>query len=71
MKLIIDRFEGGFAVCETETKEFINIPKEDIPSEAKEGDVVVQNEHGYQIDTQETDDRKNRINKKLRNLFVD
>ena len=39
-KLIIDRFEGDFAVCETEDLEFVNFPKAVLPLDAKEGDVI-------------------------------
>lgn len=37
--LIIDRFEGDFAVVETE-KGTALIPRQDTPAEAKEGDVL-------------------------------
>ena len=46
MKLIIDRFEGNFAVCETENKTFVNIPKSELPSLINEGDVLIQNADG-------------------------
>ena len=40
MKLIIDRFEGEYAVCEKKNRRMINIHKIKLPSEAREGDVV-------------------------------
>jgi len=61
--LIIDRFEGNFAVIET-TNGLINIPRTDIPSNAKEGDVLV-----LSLDMNETDARKKRIDGMMDNLF--
>jgi transcription elongation factor len=40
MKYIIDRFEDNFAVVEINSQKFVNIPKEAIPQEAKEGDII-------------------------------
>ena len=72
MKLVIDRFEGTFAVCETETKEFVHVSKKDIPAEAKEGDVLTQTpDRKYQVDKDTTAQRKKDIDKKLFSLFVD
>lgn len=39
MKLIIDRFEGDFAVCEMQDGKIVNIPKI-ILDNATEGDIV-------------------------------
>lgn len=39
MKLIIDRFEGEFAVCETPDLKFVNIPKT-VLKNAREGSCV-------------------------------
>jgi hypothetical protein len=61
--LIIDRFEGGFAVVETDNG-IINIPKADIPSGAKEGDVL-----NIVIDSGETASRKKRLEEKMNSLF--
>ena len=40
MKLIIDRFEENLCVCEYEAGKTLDIPRELIPEEAKEGDVL-------------------------------
>lgn len=50
MRVIIDRFEGDFAIVETEDKVLINMPVQLIPSEAKEG-AVIMIEHD-QLETQ-------------------
>lgn len=65
-KLIIDRFEGDFAVCETESLEFVNIPKKALPENAVEGDVIT-----VKIDGDETRERKKRIDGLMNSLFTD
>jgi hypothetical protein len=40
MRLIIDRFEGHFAVCQQPDRSMLKIPRQLIPSEAREGDVL-------------------------------
>ena len=52
MKVIIDRFEGEYAVVEIDEGNFVNIPKILLGS-AKEGDVI-----SIDIDTDETLKRK-------------
>jgi len=62
---IIDRFEGGFAVCEDmESLAIINLSRADIPA-AKPGDVLVRKDGGFEIDRALTEARKTRI----RSLF--
>jgi hypothetical protein len=63
--LIIDRFEGNFAVVETSTG-MVNIPRVDIPKTAREGDTLI-----FLIDKDATDKRKERIEKKMNKLFKD
>lgn len=65
-KLIIDRFEGDFAVCETEELKFIDIPKAALPGGVKEGDVIT-----ISIDKSETDKRKEKIEGLMNSLFKD
>ncbi len=61
--LIIDRFEGNFAVVETDSG-MVNIPKADMPNGAKEGDIL-----NIVIDSCETASRKKRIEGKMNRLF--
>ncbi len=63
MKVVIDRIEQGYAVCELPDGSMKNMPLEFLP-ECKEGDVVV-----IEIDKKETEDRQSRIKKKLDSLF--
>lgn len=54
MKAIIDRFEDKYAVCELESKKMINIEKNKLPLNAKEGDVIIIIDDKIIIDTEET-----------------
>ncbi|MDP4128250.1 MAG: DUF3006 domain-containing protein [Bacillota bacterium] len=54
MALIIDRFEGDFAVVEVDGKEMKDIPQKDIPQSAKEGDVLKLVNGTYEIDVDGT-----------------
>lgn len=69
MKVTIDRFEGEFAVCEQEDRTMINIRKENIPKEAKEGDILVIEGESIYIDTAGTAERKKRINRLMDDLW--
>ena len=67
MKVIIDRFEGNFAVCETENKEMMNIERSQLPEGAKEGDVLLMNSAGnIRIDAKETAERNHRKKEKYK-----
>ena len=71
MKLIIDRFEGIYAVCELENGEFIDVPKEDIPKEAKEGDILIKTDNGYCVDKMATENKRKEIKERMNKLFKD
>lgn len=38
---VIDRFEGEYAVVELEDRSILNLPKVEVPKEAKEGDALL------------------------------
>ncbi len=60
--LIIDRFEGQFAVVQDSEKEkTVNIPKEFIQEGAKEGDVLALFETFYMIDYAQTKKRREEV----------
>mgnify|MGYP000990762675 CR=1 FL=1 len=69
MKIIIDRFEGEYAICETEDGEMINIKIVDLPNEAKEGDVLIFNGDIFIIDNEAKEKRKERIKKLMDDLW--
>ncbi len=65
MKVIIDRFEGDYAVVELDIGHFVNMPKE-LVLDAKEGDVVE-----IIVNHQETEKRKKHIQDLMNDLFED
>ncbi|MGI5838949.1 MAG: DUF3006 domain-containing protein [bacterium] len=69
MKVIIDRFEAEFAVCETEDRQMLNIHRNRLPKEAKEGDVLRIAEGGVAIDKEETAVRRRRSKEMIDNLW--
>ena len=64
MKLIIDRFEGDYVIVELPDLTMVDMPRSLIPEGAKEGDVLV-----IGIDPDETDKRKERIEKLMNDLW--
>jgi hypothetical protein len=58
MQLIIDRFEGQFAVCQQPDRSMLKIPRRLIPSEAREGDVLEVSGNTISLDTAATMARK-------------
>lgn len=69
MKYIIDRFVESMAVCEDEHKQSVTIPKYKLPLEAKEGDYLIEENGFLKIDTGETATRKEKLKKKMKDLF--
>lgn len=67
MQVIIDRFEGNFAVCEKENKTMVDIPKEILPDEAKEGDVLT---ISISINSKETEKRKKIIEDLTKDIWA-
>jgi hypothetical protein len=67
IKLIIDRFEGKYAILESQDKDPIifNFPCHLLPQEAKEGTVLNIN---IDIDQEETKRRKDKIQNLLNKL---
>lgn len=65
MKIIIDRFEGEYAVCEIEVGTIVNIPKILVPN-ATEGDVIT-----IEVDKAETEERRKNVQELMNNLFED
>jgi hypothetical protein len=69
MKVTIDRFEGNFAVCEKSDRTMLNIRKEKIPANAKEGDILTIDGDDIQIEIHGTFKRKKDINKLMDDLW--
>jgi len=69
MKVIIDRFEGNFVVCEKEDRQMLDIEKSKIPITAKEGDVLNITNDMITIDLEETEKRKKEIEELTKDLW--
>lgn len=65
MQVIIDRFEGNFAVVELPTGTFVDLPKELVP-DAQEGDMI-----DITINHEATEAQAERIQKLMDELFED
>lgn len=62
MMYSIDRFEGIYAVCEDDGGEMTDILREEIPEDAREGDIIVSDEYGhFTVDREETRRRREHI----------
>lgn len=66
MKYTIDRFEGDFAVVELESKKYINIPREGIPKDAKEGDIIT-----VTVDKQATAKKQKEIDDAVKDMWIE
>lgn len=69
MKLIVDRFEENFAVCIDENNHVVNICINKLPDNAKEGSTILKKNDKYYIDQEDTDNRKERIEKLMDDLW--
>lgn len=65
MKVIIDRFEGDFAVVEVHGREKVDMPKILLPSRAKEGDIIE-----IKIDAEATIKRQAKLKELMNGLWV-
>lgn len=65
---IIDRFEGALAVIEINNIT-IDVPRSKLPSNVKEGDVLIIENDTYTIDNHETDKRRCEIQNLMHKLF--
>ena len=66
MKLIIDRFEGDFAVIELPDGQMIDCPKVLLPDNAKEGSIL-----NITVDETATDDKLKKVTERMNKLFKD
>lgn len=69
MEVIVDRFEGDFAVCEKANGEMIDIPREKLPEKVRAGDVLVISDGQIQIDAEKRKEREVRIQHLLDELW--
>lgn len=66
--IIIDRFEMRFAILETDDG-MVSVPREQLPPETKEGDILIPNNLGYEIDTSATKTRREKMIARTKKLW--
>jgi hypothetical protein len=69
MRVVIDRFEGEYAVCEREDRTMINIVRKNLPKGVKEGDVLIVDGDTIRIDGREGRQKKEEIKKLMDELW--
>ncbi len=69
MRVVVDRFEGDYAVCEKEDRTMINVERKKLPSGVKEGDVLLIERDYITIDIGHTDTRRNEVEKLMDELW--
>lgn len=65
MKITIDRFENGYAVCECGDGGFRRVPVSDLPEGAREGSVLLFVQGKYSLCGREERERRSRMEDKL------
>ncbi len=66
----VDRIESGYFILETEEKTYIDVPKDQVSEDAKEGSVLRLSETGiYEVDAIKTAERKNKLFQMQNSLF--
>jgi hypothetical protein len=66
---VLDRFEGSFAVLEDSQGTMNNVPKEMLPQNLKEGDVLKEAAGVYSFDAAATSERAERIKSLMKDIF--
>ena len=69
MKLIVDRFEEKYAICEDENKKYITIEKENLPLNVKIGDIIILNEDEVYVEKKESKKRREYIEEITKNIW--
>ncbi len=61
MRMIVDRIEEGFVVCELEDGTFKNILSVVLPPEIREGSVLVYSDGEYSVDIEAEEERRAKL----------
>jgi len=69
MQYIIDRIEGGLAVCEREDGGFEDVPVRLLPKGAREGSVLAFQDGAWALDLRAEQERRERLFGKQEGLF--
>lgn len=71
MRVVIDRFDGDFAVCEKADRTMLNVKRSKLSANTKEGDVLIIDGDEIKIDPAETAKRKRIIEKLMKDVWQD
>ena len=66
---IIDRIEGNFVVVEAEDEEMVNILKDSIVGNFKEGDVLEREGDFFKVNSELTKKRKEEIERMIKDMW--
>lgn len=67
--VIIDRFEGDWALCESSQGEIISIARSQLPPEATVGDLLQLTDDNYYLDREATRQRRQEAKEKFASLL--
>lgn len=67
MSLTVDRFEGAFALCQTEEREMLRLPRAALPASCREGDRVRRTPEGWVVEPD--DGTRAEIERRMHDLF--
>lgn len=59
--LVIDRFEGDFAVVEEDDSRHFSLERRLLPENAREGDCIIEKNGSYEVDVEATQKRRDEI----------
>ena len=68
-EMIVDRFEGDFAVLEREDGVCENVPRETLPAGCREGSVLRESGGGFVLDEELERKRRAELHRMQQNLF--
>ncbi|GAA0117740.1 DUF3006 domain-containing protein [Clostridium perfringens] len=69
-KIIVDRIEGYFIVCEDEKENILELKKDDVIGDVKEGDVLVKGKEGkFCLDKALTEKRRKEIEDLMKGMW--
>ncbi len=68
-RLIVDRIEGGFAVCETAEETMVNIELSLLPYGTKEGSIIIENNGVFALSIEEEAERRESLFNLQESLF--
>ncbi|MDS0526957.1 DUF3006 domain-containing protein [Clostridium sp. SHJSY1] len=70
-RYIVDRIEGDYIVIESSTGEMINVKKDNVRGNAKDGDCLILKNDYFFIDEKATLARKHEISRKTEGMWTD